>query len=178
MAGRPATDVAPADAEVWHDAPVSFDPPVHQPRLVERVAVRVPVAEPLQQPTPRPPRRRADYGNKEYQERRSERLEADHHVCVFCKAPCEGKGATMQHITYRRAGGGERLDDLRSLCRLCHDAVTMIEYGLSMGMDRINPEDPAWRDEIIRKRDEIIRFRSLETRRRQLRRGLEPEEVE
>ena len=57
-------------------------------------------------------------------------------------------------------------EDLRSLCRLCHDAVTMIEYGLGMGLDRINPEDPQWRDRIIEKRDEIIKFRSLETRRR------------
>jgi hypothetical protein len=74
----------------------------------------------------------------------------------------------VQHTTYRRAGGGESPDDLRSLCRLCHDAVTMIEYGLGMGMDRINPEEPRWREEIIRKRGEIIEFRSLETRRRHL----------
>ncbi|MGA2501804.1 MAG: hypothetical protein ABSH20_29025, partial [Tepidisphaeraceae bacterium] len=64
--------------------------------------------------------------------------------------------------------------DLRSLCRLCHDAVTMIEYGTGMGLDRINPEDPMYRDQIIQKRAEIIAFRSLETRRRRL----EPEEVE
>jgi hypothetical protein len=44
----------------------------------------------------------------------------------------------------------------------------MIEYGLGMGLDRINPEDPRFRNDIIRKRDEIIAFRSLETRRRRL----------
>jgi hypothetical protein len=37
-----------------------------------------------------------------------------------------------------------------------------------MGMDRINPEEPRWRDLIIQKRNEIITFRSLETRRRRL----------
>ena len=173
-----ASVVAPADAEVWHDAPVSFDPPVHRPRLIRRGTLRVPddvtrgIA--LQRRTPTPARPQAKYGNEDYKKRRSERLTADYHLCVFCKAPCEGKGATVQHVTYRRAGGGERLDDLRSLCRLCHDAVTMIEYGLGMGLDRINPEEPRWRDEIIRKRDEIVRFRSLETRRRRL----QPEEVE
>jgi 5-methylcytosine-specific restriction endonuclease McrA len=83
---------------------------------------------------------------------------------VFCKSPA----ATVQHVTYRHAGGEERLDELRSLCRLCHDAVTMIEYGLGMGLDRINPEDPRWRAQIIDKRREIIAFRSLETRRRKL----------
>jgi 5-methylcytosine-specific restriction endonuclease McrA len=91
-------------------------------------------------------------------------LDADHGLCVFCKSPA----ATVQHITYRRAGGDESQDDLRSLCRLCHDAVTMIEYGLDMGLDRINPEEPRWRERIIEKRREIIRFRSLETRRRKL----------
>ena len=44
----------------------------------------------------------------------------------------------------------------------------MIEYGLGMGIDRINPEDPQWRQRIIDKRDEIIAFRSMETRRRYL----------
>jgi hypothetical protein len=62
----------------------------------------------------------------------------------------------------------EHLKQVRSLCRLCHDAVTMIEYGLGLGLDRINPEDPQWRDKIIEKRDEIVAFRSLETRRRRL----------
>jgi len=37
-----------------------------------------------------------------------------------------------------------------------------------MGLDRINPEEPQWRAVIIEKRSEIIRFRSLETRRRHL----------
>jgi hypothetical protein len=46
--------------------------------------------------------------------------------------------------------------------------VTMIEYGLGMGLDRINPEEPRWHDLIIQKRDEVIKFRSLETRRRRL----------
>jgi hypothetical protein len=44
----------------------------------------------------------------------------------------------------------------------------MIEYGLGMGLDRINPEKERWRDKIIEKRRQIIEFRSLETRRRKL----------
>jgi len=171
---------APADALVWYDVPTSFDPPAHTPRFVVRAELAVgsddgvPVADkPAQTRTPRPPRPRADYNNTEYRKRRAERLDRDCHLCVFCKAPLAGRGATVQHVTYRRAGGGEELEDLRSLCRLCHDAVTMIEYGMNMGLDRINPEDPRWREAIISKREEIIRFRSLETRRRRL----APEEV-
>jgi CRISPR system Cascade subunit CasD len=163
--------VAPAEALVWYDVPISFEPPAHHPRFVVREVLRVDQSgglkiekEPAQRYTPRPLRQRADYNNTEYKKQRAARLEADHHLCVFCKSPA----TTVQHITYRRAGGNESQDDLRSLCRLCHDAVTMIEYGLGMDIDRINPEDPRWRDLIVTKRDEIIRFRSLETRRRHL----------
>lgn len=170
--------VAPAEAEVWYDVARSFDVPSHEPRLVMRTRVSVGTGErsvalegsPRQRHTPAPLRPRADYTNSEYRRRREQRLDADHHLCIFCKSPA----TTVQHITYRRAGGTEAQEDLRSLCRLCHDAVTMIEYGLGMGLDRINPEDPQWRERIICKRQEIIEFRSLQTRRRRLM----PEEVE
>ena len=162
---------APDEALVCYDVPESFEPPSHRPRFVIRRQLRVgndggvTVAPlPAQSATPAPPRPRADYTNTEYKNRRKERLDDDHHLCVFCKSPA----TTVQHVTYRRAGGDEKPEDLRSLCRLCHDAVTMLEYGLGMGLDRINPEDPQWRDRIIEKRDEIVRFRSLETRRRRL----------
>jgi CRISPR system Cascade subunit CasD len=173
----PEQKEAPADALVWYDVPLTFEPPAHRPRFVIRKELSVGsdggvgIAEkPAQNLTPRPPRPRADYGNTEYKKRRLERLDHDHHLCSFCKSDA----TTVQHVTYRHAGGEERLDELRSLCRLCHDAVTMIEYGLGMGLDRINPEEPRWRERIIQKREEIIRFRSLETRRRRL----QPEEVE
>jgi CRISPR system Cascade subunit CasD len=169
-------NVAPPEAEVWYDVAQSFDVPGHAARFVVRRQLSigegkdVAIGPPRQHHTPPPLRPRADYTNTEYRKRRQHRLDADHGLCVFCKSPA----TTVQHITYRRAGGNEAQDDLRSLCRLCHDAVTMIEYGLGMGLDRINPEDPRYRQQIIRKREEIIAFRSLETRRRRL----EPQEVE
>lgn len=165
---RPASEgnVAPDDAEVWYDVPVCFDPPVHEPRFVLRGTVSPTVGEALQGPAPAMPRPRADYTKAEYRKRREERIKADAGLCVFCKS--SGPRMTVQHVTYRRAGGDETLEDLRSLCGLCHDAVTMLEYGLGMGLDRINPEEPRWRDPIIQKRAEILKFRSLETRRRRL----------
>jgi CRISPR-associated protein Cas5/CasD subtype I-E len=169
---RPASecDVAPDDAEVWYDVPVCFDPPVHEPRFVLRGTVSPTVGEALQGPAPAMPRPRADYGNTKYGKTRQKRLDHDSGLCVFCKSPA----TTVQHVTYRHAGGDERLDELKSLCRLCHDAVTMLEYGLNMGLDRIDPEEARWRERIVAKRDEIVKFRSLETRRRRL----APEEVE
>lgn len=159
-------DVAPDAAEVWYDVPVCFDPPVHEPRFVLRSAVSSAVGNSTQQSTPASSRPRADYTKAEYRKRREERIKADTGLCVFCKSP--GPRMTVQHVTYRRAGGDETLEDLRSLCGLCHDAVTMLEYGLGMGLDRIDPEEPRWRKPIIQKRAEILKFRSLETRRRRL----------
>jgi CRISPR system Cascade subunit CasD len=161
----------PEDAQVWHDVPVCFDPPAHHPRLVIQRQFKVGKdckisvdGEPIQQKTKSPLRSRADYTNSEYKKARLKRLESDRHLCVFCKSPA----TTVQHITYERAGGGEIQDDLRALCRLCHDAITMLEYGHGMGMERINPEDTNWRQAIIAKRQEIVEFRSMETRRRHL----------
>jgi CRISPR system Cascade subunit CasD len=177
----PEEPIAPAGAVVWYDVPMTFAPPTHAPRFVIRHQLRVGNGgqvsisdEPAQRPTPGDRRPQADYSNSQYRDARAARLRADHYVCVFCKAPLTAWTRSVQHITYRRAGGDETQDDLRSLCRLCHDAVTMIEYGYAMGMDRINPEEPRWRDEIIEKRQQIIQYRSLETRRRRL----EAEEVE
>ncbi len=151
-------DTAAQDAEVWYDAPVSFDPPVHEPRLVQRDQVKVRVGCALQHSTPTPRRPRPSY-----EAQRQQRLCKDKGLCVFCKS---SQRVEAHHVTYRRAGGDETVDDLRLLCHLCHDAVTMIEYGENMGLDRINPEDPSWRDRIIQKRDEIVAFRSLGTERR------------
>lgn len=157
---------APDDAEVWYDVPVCFDPPSHEPRFVLRGFVLPMVGMAKQTPVPAIPRPRANYKNADYRKRREERITEDSGLCVFCKSP--GPRMTVQHVTYQRAGGNESLDDLRSLCSLCHDAVTMLEYGLNMGMERIDPQDPRWREKIILKRTEIIKFRSLETRRRHL----------
>jgi CRISPR-associated protein Cas5/CasD subtype I-E len=163
---RPAPNkiIAPDDAEVWYDVPVCFDPPVHQPRFVLQGAISPALGAPVQTSVPPLPRPRADYKNTHYKNRRKERLNQDHNLCVFCKSPA----TTVQHVTYRRAGGHETIEDLRALCGLCHDAVTMIEYGLGMGLDRIDPVEPRWRDQIRNKRLEIIQYRSLETRSRAL----------
>lgn len=169
--GRTEESIVPADAEVWFDSPVSFDPPVHDARLVQRTRVRVSVGKPLQIRAPSPQRIRANYGNAAYNATKRMRLDQDEHLCLFCKSPLTKNTATVHHATYRHAGGEERMDELRSLCRLCHDAVTMIEYGLGMGLDRIDPCEPRWRNAIAEKRDEIVEFRSLETRRRRLKPG-------
>ncbi|MCC6149838.1 MAG: type I-E CRISPR-associated protein Cas5/CasD [Planctomycetes bacterium] len=169
---------APDDAEVWYDVPVAYTgvAPVHQARFVTRASLSVGkdkdvvVGEAVFNRVGRPERRRANYTSNEWKEKRKQRLAGDHGLCVFCKQPAN----TVQHISYRNAGGNEDVDkELASLCRLCHDACTMLEYGLGMTLDRIDPKDPKWRDQIIAKRDEIREFRSVEGRRRALARAPE-----
>jgi CRISPR system Cascade subunit CasD len=159
---------APPEAEVHYDVPVAFEPPRHLPRFVIRKALAlacdIDTTRSQSVKTWRPPRPRADYKNSKYKEVRAERLVMDRGLCMVCKAPA----TTVQHVNYRRAGGNEEPEDLRALCRLCHDACTMLEYGSGMAMDRIDPCDPAWRDRILEKRKEILEFRSLEQRRRKL----------
>jgi len=154
----------PDDAQICYDVPMTFDPPSHLPRFVIRTSLKVGIngeigiaEKPAQNKPAQPPRPSADYKNTEYRNARMARLDADHHLCVLCKSPA----TTTHHITYRP-------EVLRSLCRLCHDAVTMLEYGSGMGLDRINPEDKRWRKQILEKRAEIIRYRSMESRRRHL----------
>lgn len=163
---------APAHAEVWYDTPRSFQPPAHDPRFVVRRLLEVAPSgdvtvgkQVLPPPAPPPSRPRADYTNSQYRARARQRLREDHSLCVFCKSPA----TTVHHVTYRRAGGEEDVNDLRSLCQLCHDAATMAEYGLSLGLDRIDPEDPRWRPFLLAQVKAILAHRSLEKRRRFLR---------
>lgn len=161
---------APEDAEIWYDVPLSFDTPSHLPRFVIRQRIEVDEqngifkeSEPFVSRTPTPSRPSADYSDSHFRKKRVERIVKDGGVCLFCKG--DTSGLTAQHVTYARARR-EELEDLATLCRLCHDAVTMIEYGENMGIDRINPSDPKYRDKIIEKRQEIIQFRSLTSRKR------------
>ena len=170
---------APDDAEIWYDVPDSFVWPSHHPRFVTHTTLKigddVKVGEHRQNMPPHPQRPRTDYDQSTWGKVQKRRLDLDNHLCVFCKSPA----TTVQHINYRQSSKEanlaalsdenimtKHLENHRSLCRLCHDAVTMLEYGEDMGLDRINPEDPKWRDRIIQKRNEIIKHRSLETRYR------------
>jgi hypothetical protein len=68
----------------------------------------------------------------------------DHNRCVFCDAPAE----EVHHLTYENYGH-ESDEDLRSLCRICHLACSMLEYGHDMRRRRIDPLDPAQRQPIL-----------------------------
>ncbi len=164
----------PDTAETVYDVAKSFAPHSYLPRFV------VPYFLPIDNlkidhlgysvPKWNPQRASAAYDKKEWKEIRAERLIMDNQLCVLCKSPA----TTVQHISYANAGGNEKPEELASLCRLCHDAATMLEYGAGMGMDRIDPSDPKWRKPLLAKRAEIVRYRS--GMKRSILMGMKPEE--
>jgi hypothetical protein len=79
---------------------------------------------------------------------------------VFCKSPAE----EVHHVTYENVGS-ERLDDLRSLCRICHDACTQLEYGHGMRERRVDPADPEQREMLLAQIRLLLTSRRLGRRR-------------
>jgi len=154
----------PEEAELRMDEAVSFLPPVYRPRYVVRGTVAPQaIGDPTQRPIPRRTWPHAKYASSQWKDASAARVAKDEGLCVFCKRAAR----QVHHTTYLRAGR-EDLADLRSLCALCHDAVTMLEYGRNLGMERIDPCDPRHRGAIIAKRGEILQWRSLSQRRRRL----------
>ena len=79
---------------------------------------------------------------------------------MLCKSPAE----EVHHVTYENVGA-EKLEDLRSVCRNCHDACTQLEYGLDLRLHRIDPADPAQREAILNQVNRLLSDRRLGRRR-------------
>ena len=152
----------PADARLVHDVPQTFGFYSHGSRWIVAGEVTVPVGEATQTPPTRPGFRPIDYTSPQWKEARLNRMIRDNHLCVFCKSPA----VQVHHVDYANVGR-ETDSDLRSLCKICHDACTMLEYGHDMRRHRIDPSDPAQRQLIIRQIDRLI-IERRQGRRREL----------
>jgi hypothetical protein len=140
------------------DCPESFaEPRPMRGRYVREVYLdSVPVGEPAQQRYKPPKPVRMNYRTQAWADRRHERAEIDEFLCVFCGMP----SLITHHVTYRQPNREDVQAHLRSVCRRCHDAISMLESERDMGLDRIDPLDPDWRDIILAKRAEIDRRRA------------------
>lgn len=149
----------PRNARLVHDVPRTLKHPSHAARWVVPCTVHAPLAR-----TPRITRSRGragvDYSGEQWKTVRKSRLEFDNGLCVFCKSAAE----EVHHVTYENVGR-ERLEDLRSLCRLCHDACTQLEYGQDMRVTRVDPADPAQREALLRQISVLLTSRRLGRRR-------------
>lgn len=129
----------PKSALQRNDEPVVFGFHGHRARLVVPMQLNVPVGEETQASRERTGWR--DPYGPWWRTQRAERLAIDNRLCVFCKAPAE----EVQHLDYADV----RPETLRSLCRLCHDACTRLEYARGMGRQRIDPCEPNERAAVL-----------------------------
>jgi CRISPR system Cascade subunit CasD len=150
----------PADARLVHDVPRTLQYPSHGARWVVPCKVTAPVARTPRIACAHQGRAGVDYTSEQWKAIRRQRLEFDNGLCVFCKSAAE----EVHHVTYENAGR-ERIEDLRSLCRLCHDACTQLEYGNDMRETRVDPADPAQRELILRQISLLLTSRRLGRRR-------------
>lgn len=152
---------APPDAaRLVHDVPRTLRYPSHGARWVVPCRVRAPLARIAQIRQAPKGRAGVDYTSEQWKAVRKERLLFDNGLCVFCKSPAE----EVHHVTYENVGK-EHIEDLRSLCRLCHDACTQLEYGRDMRTHRIDPADPGQREVILRQISVLVTSRRLGRRR-------------
>ncbi len=156
---HPPGSPPPAGARLVHDMPRRFGYYSHGARWVVPGRVTVPVGKATHQPAAGAEARVDPYGPA-YQAARPIRLQRDKHLCVFCKAPA----VHVHHLDYKDV----RVGTLRSLCELCHDACTMLEYGRDMRTRRIDPEDPEQRPAILQQIRRLLTERRLGRRRKLL----------
>lgn len=153
----------PEGAKMVHDVPTAFGFYSHDPRWVVKDRVTVTVGEAIQM-LQADARRGDPYSNHFKEVARPSRLRLDHHLCVFCKSPA----TEVHHVSYENAGH-ETDSDLCSLCEICHDACTMLEYGRDMRAHRMDPSDPAQRPKILCQIERLLKERRHGQRRKLLR---------
>lgn len=161
---HPPGSPAPPGARLVHDVPKAFGYYSYGARWVVEDHGTVTVGEPTQKLPPGPYPRRVDYNSPQWEAAKSSRLKLDHNLCVFCKLPA----AEVHHASYDNIGH-ETDDELRSLCRICHDACSMLEYGHDMQARRIDPSDPAQRKTLLCQIDRLLAEQRLGQRRELLR---------
>lgn len=150
---HPPGSPPPAEARLVHDVPRAFGFNSHGSRWVVAGRVTVTVGEATHKPAAGPAIRRGDHTSPAA---RLSRLELDHHLCVFCKSPAD----EVHHVNYTNVGH-ETDSDLRSLCKICHDVCTMLEYGRDMRTQRIDPSDPTQRPVILDQINRLLKEQRL-----------------
>lgn len=153
-------------ARLSYDVPKVFGFWSYSPRWVVKAQVTVEAGAETQRSLAES---RASQPNREAM---LHRKQTDHYLCVFCGAPAE----EVHHWSYENYGH-ETDADLRSLCRLCHLACSMLEYGHDMRRHRIDPLDPAKRQPILEQIARLMK-EGQPHRRRELRNAARTQEID
>jgi CRISPR system Cascade subunit CasD len=147
----------PDGARLVFDVPRGFGYYNHAARWIVAAKVTVPVGPPTHRGHAAA-KWRDPYGPG-WESKRRDRLRLDNHLCVFCKSPA----VQVHHLDYDDV----RVETLRSLCKTCHDACTMLEYGQDMRRRRIDPADRELRPLILEQVKRLL-AESRRGRRREL----------
>jgi CRISPR system Cascade subunit CasD len=154
---HPPGSSPPNGARLIYDVAQGFGYYNHTARFVARATITVSVGEPLY------PRATSHVWTDPYgpgwEDVKRNRLEFDHHLCVFCKSPA----VEVHHLDYTDV----RLETVRSLCKLCHEACTSLQYGRDMRHQRVDPADAEQRPIILRQIERLLTERR-QGRRREL----------
>jgi CRISPR system Cascade subunit CasD len=150
-------------ARLVHDVPQGFGYYNHGARFVIPATITVPVGEPLHPSTAS--RVWVDPYGPGWDALKRSRLKFDRHLCVFCKSAA----VEVHHLDYTDI----RLETLRSLCKLCHEACTSLEYGGDMRHQRVDPADLEQRPIILRQIERLSTERRQGRRRELLKAGRE-----
>lgn len=151
----------PNGARMVYDAPRKFGYYNHGARWVVPGKITVPIGPATIPFRLKPYKLLLDYNSPQWKEARKERMKHDGGLCVFCKSPA----IDVHHVSYENVGN-EHNEDLRSLCKICHDACTMLEYGQDMKTHRVDPSDPQQRLVILKQVERLLTERRLGSRRR------------
>lgn len=147
---------ASADTKDVYDLPKRFGYWNCRSRRIRKVTVTVE----LEFLTAPDKRRWTDPYGPQWQKLRKARLEKDGHLCVFCQSPA----TDVHHTDYQDV----RTETLRSLCRLCHDACTMLEYAQGDSPQRVDPLDPDQAETLLVQVHRILEAGRQTRRRREL----------
>ena len=138
------------------DVPLSFRYRQFDVRYVRDVHVPIEefdVGDELQTPM-RKARRYVNYRSSKWLRKSRECRARAGHLCCFCGLPAEH----THHMTYEHAGE-ERDEELRALCHICHDAVTMLEAERDARPHGIDPLSEAFRDLVLERRERLLKER-------------------
>ena len=157
-------------AVLRQDVALRLMPPRHGARWIEEKWIAVRNSVDVLPAFVFPKRPRPDYQSSSWRNiKRPARLALDKNACVVCAYAA--KRMEIHHKTYEHAGGGEIVEsELCTLCKLCHEAVTMLEYEYGMGQVRIDPLSDKDLERVLERRKLILTERTARHPRGQGRR--------
>jgi len=92
------------------------------------------------------------YSNTHWFNIRKQVLKRDRNTCHSCKGSFKTKDLQVNHIKFRQLGGSDALENLETLCRVCHGVTDAIRLKELLGDDKARMRDYKFKDGTITKK--------------------------